>query len=801
MSRDITTRFVLRSDVQLTPVIELPPSAREQMGAGEDDYALTRPSSREPVRVLDRDSADLLQRFRSPTGIVDAILSYSRDHDVVAEGTLEEAYPMLRRFIESQVLVAAESDAASSSRIGLNIGDQFAGAHVLANLQVLDDTEVHLVRTEDGVHAALKLFKADGAPDALERMAREEAILRHLDGNGAPRVLDAEKESGAGYLLLEWQSGISAEAAAAEARRFGTHARQTLIQLCSSIADAYARLHAAGVVHGDVHPRNILVAADGTVTIIDFGYAAMPASSEPPIARASRGGIAFFLEPEYARAERAGEPTPPATLRGEQYAVAALLYLLVTGSHYLDFSLEPGELMRQIAEEHPLSFVERRTAPWPELEALLHECLSKNPDDRLSGMAEVAARFRAVGDALPARRTGPRNDTAPLRALLDRTLERVGFEGPLVSEGLPAAPTSSLNYGAAGIAYALYRLACLRDDPVLLALADVWVTRARAHMDDDDGCYCADLDITPETVGRSSTFHSGAGIEAVAAIVAHTRGDVQAREAAVAAFIERSSVPSIGVDLTLGRCSALLACSLLVDTLVTAAPAEHDALRRFGDRMAEDIRVEIAGLPSIAQGGEIAYMGIAHGWAGILYSLLLWHETTGSAPSPDLLTRLDELVRCAQPSGRGLRWTIRTDTPSRYMGGWCNGSAGFVHLFTLAWRTSQNDRWLRLAEQAAWTTWEMDEAVNSLCCGRGGRAYALLNLYRHTNETAWYERARDLALAAGAQVNRNEGEGRGDSLYKGLIGVSVLAAEIDVPERARMPFFEPDREREAGERR
>lgn len=794
MSGDITTRFVLRSDVRLTPVIELPPGAREQMGAGEGDYALSRPSSREPVRVLDRDSADLLQRFRSPTGIVDAILGYSRDHHVAAEGTLEEAYPMLLRFIESQVLVAAESDARSSSRFGLTVGDQFGGARVLTNLQVLDDTEVHLVRTEDGGHAALKLFKADGGADALERMKREEAILRHLDGRSAPRVLDAGEEGGVGYLLLEWRPGISAEAAAAEARRFGSDARRALVDLCSSIADAYAQLHAAGVVHGDVHPRNILVAADGAVTIIDFGYAVMPASGEPPTARVSRGGIAFFLEPEYAQAQRADQETPLATMLGEQYAVAALLYLLVTGSHYLDFSLEPGELMRQIAEERPLAFMERKTLPWPELEELLLECLSKNPQDRLSGMAEVAARLREIGDAVPARRSVPRNDTAPLRALLDKTLERLGLEGPLVSEGLPAAPTTSLNYGAAGMAYALYRLACVRDDPVLLALADVWVTRARAHMDDDDACYCADLDITAETVGRSSTFHSAAGVEAVAAIIAHARGDVSARKAAVAGFIERSSVPSIGIDLTLGRCSSLLACSLLVDTLVTVDAAEHDELRRFGDRLAEGIRNEITGLPPISDGGAIAYLGVAHGWAGILYSLLLWHETTGSAPSADLTLRLDELVRCAQPWGRGLRWTIRTDAPSSYMGGWCNGSAGFVHLFTLAWRTTRDDRWLVFAEQAAWTTWEMDEPVNSLCCGRSGRAYALLNLYRHTHETAWYERARDLALAASARVARNDVQERNDSLYKGFVGVSVLAAEIDVPALARMPFFEPEGE-------
>ena len=221
MSEDITTRFVLKSDVVLTPVQELPMTAREQLGADEGDYALSRTMSRAPVRVLDRDSANLLQRFRSPTRIVDAILSYSRDQRVGAEATLEEAFPMLQRLIDSQVLVVATSDATTSAQSGLKVGDLFEGARVLATVQVLDDTEVHLVRTGDGDHAALKLFNAPEDASPLSHMQREEAILRHLDGKVAPRVLAAGDRAGAAYLLLEWRPGVSAEAAAAEARRAG----------------------------------------------------------------------------------------------------------------------------------------------------------------------------------------------------------------------------------------------------------------------------------------------------------------------------------------------------------------------------------------------------------------------------------------------------------------------------------------------------------------------------------------------------------------------------------------------------
>jgi eukaryotic-like serine/threonine-protein kinase len=680
-------------------------------------------------------------------------------------------------------------DTSAQSR--LKVGDLFEGARVLATVQVLDDTEVHLVRTRDGGHAALKLFNAPEGASPLSLVRREQAFLRHLDGRTAPRALAA----GNGLAPRTCcSSGVPESLRWSRRPRHGVTAEPGKRSWSSAARSRTRTLACTPPVWCTVTfiPATSSSPPNGTMTIVDFGYAVMPASGEPQTARASRGGIAFFLEPEYALAQRAGQPAPPATALGEQYAVAALLYLLLTGSHYLDFSLEPDELLRQIAEEQPLPFAERNTLPSPQLEELLLKCLSKRPEDRLPDMSAVAERLGAMRDAVPVPTGGPRNDVAPARRLLDGVLERVGFEGALVSEGLPQAPTSSLNYGAAGIAYALYRLAGVRDDPVLLALADMWVTRARAHMDDKDGCFSPELDITPETVGRSSTFHSGAGVEAVSAIVAHARGDVAARKVAIRAFLERSHLPSVSLDLTIGRCSSLLGCCLLLDTLVTADATEGDEIRRFGDRWAQEIRSEVIAFPPIGNPGEIAYMGVAHGWAGILYALLLWDDVTGRAPAPELAMRLDELALSAQPWGRGVRWPIRTGGASSYMGGWCNGSAGFVHLFTLAWRTSRNDRWLRLAEQAAWTTWEADDPVSSLCCGRSGRAYALLNLYRHTDEAAWHERARELALRAAAHAANGVEQGRIDSLYKGLLGVSLLAAEIEVPTQARMPFFEPE---------
>ena len=491
-------------------------------------------------------------------------------------------------------------------------------------------------------------------------------------------------------------------------------------------------------------------------------------------------------------AHRSGQTLPSASFLGEQYAVAACLYRLATGGHYLDFSLEPEETLRQIAEDPPLPFTAHGVPAWPQLETILAQCLAKRPERRLADVETLARRLDAVATPATGTPQQPDVDLAPARILLEDVLQRLGLDGPLIPKGLSAAPTSSLNYGAAGIAYALYRLACARDDASLLALADVWVTLARAHMHERSGCYSDELDITPETVGRISTFHTAAGVEAVATLIAHARGDADARQSALAGFLEHSRPPSASLDLTLGRSSTLLACALLFEALMTVDTAESDALRRFGDTTMGGIWTEIAAYPPVPDCAEIEYLGMAHGWAGLVYSALRWSAVTGAAPPAGAMARLEELVSCAEPWGRGLRWRVHTSGAGAYMAGWCNGSAGFVHLFTLAHRMLGDDRWQSLAERAAWHSWEAGGPVSSLCCGCAGQAYALLNLHRHSGDPAWLRRARELTARAALAPWDGEPQGRDDSLYKGRVGVALLAADIEVPELARMPFVEPE---------
>jgi serine/threonine-protein kinase len=297
-------------------------------------------------------------------------------------------------------------------------------------------------------------------------------------------------------------------------------------------------------------------------------------------------------------------------------------------------------------------------------------------------------------------------------------------------------------------------------------------------------------------VGRATPYHTASGVHAVQAFIANAMGDLPSVQAAVDAFVLASQAPCDGWDVTLGRSGTLLMTSLLVEAIVEHELVNLNGLIALGDATARSVREKVESLAPIREDAEIRYTGAAHGWAGILYAMLCWCRASGQAVPSFVGERLEQLAQCAQPFGRGLRWRWHTRERGQggltdYMPGWCNGTAGFVHLWTLAHESFGTERYLSLAEQTAWDVWDTASAFDNLCCGMAGQAYALLDLYTHTGQSAWLRRARELtARAAIAGKGRHDELAlRSESLYKGDLGVAVLAVELSKPEWASMPLY------------
>jgi len=788
--------FTLNEGVLIIPVSDLPEESRIQLECEPGDFAVSRPQSRSSSKIIDADAADLLSRFRDPRTVVEAVILFARKNESDPGKVLEGAYPFLRDMIGGGFLV--RSDHALDPQEGvaipgqLNIGTRVNRALVLRTLQVLEDTEVYLLSRSDNSLSVLKIERLSPHVGSMRpvcaRLSHEAAFLTHLGGLFTPRLLGQGELDGRSHLEMEFIQGVDAATASAEWRdRQGEEAQTTLLGMAQSISRTYAALHERGVLHGDVHPSNIVVGRDGSVRLIDFGVARATTLGTSLPTPPDRGGIPFFFEPEVACASLAHLASPPATEAGEQHAVAALIYFLITGNHWQNFRLGRDEMLKDIASLAPLTFKERGTPSWPEMEAVLARALAKRPEERFSSMA-------AFADALTATTVPPagvrRSTTLPLDQLLDRALDHASFNGPWSQAPLAPAPTTSINYGSAGVALGLLHIALRRNDGTLLALADTWSRRAIREMGSDDAFYNEEIEITPEMVGKSSPFHSPSGVYAVATLVATAAADLMPQAKGLAGFLGAVSEPAAGLDLTLGRASVLLGSAILLDALPKNGFIDSSPLRSLGEVVLTELWEALDAKPEIKAAG-IDYLGIAHGWAGFLYATLQWCSVSKTTLPQGVQRRLVELAALALPINRGLDWPWvlgRSGEPLT-MSGWCNGACGYVFLWTLAHRLLGDPRYLELAHGAAWRSWDAPEQIATLCCGLAGREYALLNLYRYTKATLWLDRARDLAMRA-ARVGNIPKE-YPHSLYKGEFGLAVLVADLEQPNEAAMPFFEP----------
>ena len=567
--------------------------------------------------------------------------------------------------------------------------------------------------------------------------------------------------------------------------------RSRLLETCVAVLRAYAELHARGIIHGDVHHGNLLAIEEDKIRILDFGRARLVADPGPTGAP-PRAGAAFYFDPELAAAMRAGKAPPVANPQAEQYSIAVLLRHLLVGRPYLDFDLERERMLKQICEERPVPFIRHGALPWPDVERVLGRALEKNPWDRFSSVAEFADELSRAGRPnIPAPMEGR---DAP--ALLGDVLQRLGVGGSAYQALQQPTALCSVNTGAAGIAYALYRIASLREDAALLALAELWITQAERNSGDDRAYYCEELDLSPATVGRTSLFHTSVGVSCVEALVGFALGDGARTAQAIDRFIARSQEPSYNLDLTLGRSGVLLGCA----ALLPAMPAEEfssearNAILALGDRVDAELRHQLAGLPPAGQTGSLN-LGIAHGWGGVLFALLRWREVCRrSGADPTIEEQLGALAAQAEPSGNGhgLRWRWMTGRQGgkEFMPGWCNGAAGLAHLWTLAERLFGEKDYRALAHGAALNAYEEPSSLGDLCCGTAGRSYAMLNLYRQTGDGIWLRRAQDLADKAVPLIE--QWSLQRDSLYKGEIGVALLIADMEQPELSCTPLFDKE---------
>ncbi|HXY29975.1 MAG TPA: lanthionine synthetase LanC family protein [Gemmatimonadaceae bacterium] len=786
--------MVLPADVAMVPVTSLRAEDRARLSCQNDDFAIARPATRAGTRIIGPDAAALLGYFRAPITIPEAVLAYSRARSLDPHQVLRDSYTFLRELFESRLLVASGSGDRFGVRASLKNGECVERWEIRRALHVVDDTEVYLARDARGRPAAIKVAGGQAAARTPPSLVREAAVLSHLGGVIAPRLLAEGMLQDRPYLVLEWCPGVDADRAAADIRGCADDsALPRLRELCLRILDAYALLHDRGVIHGDVHPGNVLVDCRGTVRLVDFALARWSDTGTGAGEPSDRGGVTLYYEPEVAVAALAGQRPPLPTLLGEQYAVGALLYRLVTDTYYLDFTLAEYELLRQIRDEPMVPIGQRGAWEWAGLEKALEQSLAKDPSQRFPSMSSFAAALRdgaspaAIREAVTLGRA-PRL-VAVARKFVSDSLAELRIDAPLFRDALATPRERSIIAGSAGIALALLRVARLRNDAALLSLADVWSELAmRSHGDDSTQPLSpSDRDV----FDRRFPYWSVGGAHCVAALVALAMGDERRWVTELSSFLDEGQVEHGSVELASGHSGSLLACALLMEPAAEFSHGDAGRLAQRGTNTLNRIWSILDHSPAAEPESTPRTTGILHGLAGPLCATMHWCRVSGDRIPDELLCWLEHLASMADECGRGLSWPHGmpgAESSDVATSQWCGGSAGLVHLWWEANTALGEERYAQLAERATWHAWEDASRHPDLCCGLAGRAYALLRTFRETGDGAWRERAERLATWA------REGAGSlvamPHSLYKGRLGVALLLAELEEPMLARMPFFE-----------
>ena len=448
-----STLFVLPPDAKFLPVSELSARLRAEIGPIENGHSvITRPGFRVTTRLIPGPLAALLNEFRTPSLLTDAVLRFARDSDQDPLAMLDLAFDALANLAEARILVPHLSPDASAPVPSLGAGQEFAGFEIDALVRSLEDSEVYRVRRGSGTFAALKISRDDRP--AIAAMLRNEArVLERLGGIDAPNLLEHGAQGGRTYVAMEWCDGVSIAVAAQQAR--AARDLHRLHALVSKMLQAYGRLHKRGILHGDIHPGNCLVLDDGNIVILDFGTAREIETASDAVDPA-RAGIPQFYDPLIANALLDGRLPPAATAESEQYAIAVLAYFLLTGLHPIEAPAVQDEMLRRIVDRKPLPFATRGIASWPEVEAVVARGLAKQPSQRFPNVALLARAFASAN--MPS--DVPLHWPGAAQRAFDSAVEAV-------RSLLPTTAEFPLDYAWFGL-----RAALAMDDAELLAAAD-----------------------------------------------------------------------------------------------------------------------------------------------------------------------------------------------------------------------------------------------------------------------------------------------------------------------------------------
>jgi serine/threonine-protein kinase len=242
---------------------------------------------------------------------------------------------------------------------------------------------------------AVKFIRPELAadPSNAARFTREVQAVTGLSHVNTVRVYDyGQADDGSFYFVMEYLDGPTLEELIKES---GPLSASRAVHLLQQICGALAEAHAAGLVHRDLKPGNVIVATLGgqrdVAKLLDFGLVHDLSDSDHRLTRMGMVlGTPAYMCPEQAAGESAVDA------RGDIYSFGALAFFALTGRPPFQ-AKTTGQLLAAHLSTPPPRLNEFCVDAPTELAAIICRCLSKDPADRFQTMVEVV---RALGECV-----------------------------------------------------------------------------------------------------------------------------------------------------------------------------------------------------------------------------------------------------------------------------------------------------------------------------------------------------------------------------------------------------------------
>ncbi len=225
-------------------------------------------------------------------------------------------------------------------------------------------------------------------PEALERFDQAARTVGGLVHPNIVAVHDVDVHGVIPYLVMELVEGVTL----AQMLRNGVLTVGQAVAVAAQLGAGLSAAHAAGVIHGDVKPANVLLTPTGEVKLCDFGIArALAGTGDTELSGPKFVGTTRYLAPEQVRGEHVDG-------RADLYGLGCTLYAMLIGVP--PFSGVRGDELEQDFDTEPVGLRAHRADVPAALDALVTRLLAKSAAERPYDAAVVAARLtRLVNDA------------------------------------------------------------------------------------------------------------------------------------------------------------------------------------------------------------------------------------------------------------------------------------------------------------------------------------------------------------------------------------------------------------------